>query len=182
LLIDPLRDELAWQKDAIEFNYVPWDREAHAEVRLAAVSALGQIGPAASSAVRILVKSLRDTRHEVRAAAACALGQLGKAGAPAVPKLVDTIEAGSIGASSVVGEALARLGQFAAPAVLKLLFRRKLAADARRKVVTAISWLGSGAKPGLPHLIELLQDEDPSIAAQVAKAMARLGHVACPAA
>lgn len=55
-------------------------RDAHATVRKAAAKALGELGPAARSAVRALQKATVDEDREVRRAAEEALGKVQAAG------------------------------------------------------------------------------------------------------
>jgi len=56
-------------------------------VRQQSALALGKIGPAASSAVPGLIRTLKDPEWAVRRQAAVALGEIGPGGAEAMPQL-----------------------------------------------------------------------------------------------
>src|SRR5436190_24167362 len=61
--------------------------------KLAALTALADLGPTAHDAVSALVQALQTKNEDVRLNAAIALGKIGKASVPAVVKLLDSTEA-----------------------------------------------------------------------------------------
>ena len=93
---------------------IPADSDS--EFRQQVVATLGSIGPAAKTAVPILIEDVQDQRRRPNALAA-----LAKIGAPSVPALIQALEKGSLRpARKEIAEALGEIGPAAKAAVVPL--------------------------------------------------------------
>lgn len=89
------------------------DLSLEESVRFDAAERLGEMGPAAASAVPELTQALSLPSHDVRAEAAWALGQIGPEAAPAIPVLIERLAPGND--RKVRGEAAWALGRIGPP-------------------------------------------------------------------
>lgn len=76
-----------------------------------AVSALGQLGPAARDAVSVLIERLQDRQREGRAACALALGRLGEMATDAIPALCGALRDASGPLRAAAATALVSVGR-----------------------------------------------------------------------
>src|SRR5207302_8659418 len=90
------------------------------EVRLAAVDALGEIGPGASDAVPLLIETCRDPNSFLRRGAATALGDIGP-DAKSAAALGELLKDKELDVRQAAAEALQRFGPDAKPATEPLL-------------------------------------------------------------
>jgi HEAT repeat protein len=131
--------------------------------KLAAVRALGRIGPAAKDAVPFLIKAMRAERHpdpheqRRRASAAGRLGSTGADWSQAEPALVN---------------ALGAMGAAASPAIPDLV--EMLGSDLASLATPVLGSIGPRAQAAVPVLIERLNDKKPYVAAPAGAALLRI--------
>jgi HEAT repeat protein len=150
------------------------------DVRLAAVGALGQMGPDAAQAVDQLAKALSDTDSAaVRTLAAIVLRDLGPAGKKAVPALAKALRGDRD--KDVRLAALAALSQMGAEGAKEW----KAVADAlhdtespavRAAAAEVLGAFGSDAKEAVPDLGRALRDDgEKEVRLSAAAALGRMG-------
>lgn len=157
-------------------------------VREVAVRNLRDLGPAAHDAVTALVNALGDVAPSVRAGAAEALSAVGPTAQTraTVPALVHALTDGDPGVRKFAAEGLGTFGpeaRTAFPALVNLLSdadvgARKSAARGVMAIVPAADTPGAaGSVPSdaVPILIGVLADDDPSVRAAAATALATMG-------
>lgn len=133
--------------------------------KLAAVQALGCIGPPAKDAVPILIKSMRTERHpdlreqRSRAAKVGSFGPLGPDWTFAVPALV-----GALGA----------MGAAASPAVPDLIEMLDAEAPLPSLATQTLGSIGPEARAAVGALIKRLIDKTPYVAAEAGAALLRI--------
>src|SRR5262249_48219681 len=129
-------------------------KDKTAKVRKKAAESLGDLGPAAKSAVPDLVKAMKDTDPTVSWAAIDALGQIGPDAAAAVPALIEALKEASTRGAAV--DALGQLGSKARDAVPAL--EKVLKGDdvsIRWATASALVRIGGpGVKAGTRYLLE----------------------------
>jgi HEAT repeat protein len=130
--------------------------DADINVRRGAAGALGQIGPAAASAVPKLISALGDAEAWVRAAAAGGLGNIGPAAASAVPKLITALGDTHIDVRRNATEALKQIGPAAVPALITALSDTNT--DVCQNAVKALGQVGPAVAEVWPALITALGD------------------------
>ena len=131
-------------------------KEGNAEVQIQAMSALGQIGPAAKAAVPVLSEGLTETSDDkLAAASAQALGRIGAAG---MPVLLIVLEKGKPERAVLAARAIEKVGPAAGKAAETLLVKHLKAAKEPPEAIIyidALVSLGAGAKGAVPVLIEI---------------------------
>ncbi len=134
--------------------------------KLAAVRALGRIGPAARDTVPFLIKAMRTERHpdlreqRRRAAEAGTLGSTGADWSQAVPALVN---------------ALSAMGAAASPAVPDLIEMLMSEVPLDSPLATeALGSIGPEARAAVVALTKRLIDKSPYVAAQAGAALLRI--------
>jgi HEAT repeat protein len=150
-------------------------------VRVAAVEALGQVGPGAHAAVPALVMALTDQEETVRTAALAALKQIDpqwtqSEGARAVvPRLVAALKNGGASEKTDAAVVLGQIGpgaQAAVPGLVAALAAREKAV--RTAAVQALGQIGPGAQAAVPALVERLMDQDVVMRMGAAKALGQI--------
>jgi HEAT repeat protein len=132
---------------------------------LAAVRALGRIGPAANGAVPHLIKAMRTERHpdlreqRRRVSAAGTLGSTGADWSQALPALVKTLGA---------------MGPAASPAVPDLVELPGSDWNLAFLATRALESIGPEAQTAVPALVERLNDKRTSVAAQAGATLVRI--------
>jgi HEAT repeat protein len=148
-------------------------------VRVRAVDALGQIGPAA---VPALVEALGDPDMRVRVRAVAALGHIGSAAEPAVPAIVEALRDHQPRVRAAAAYALGRLGLAAEPVVPALV---KALGDpnsgVRPAAAFALGSMGAAAEPAVPVLVRALGDPQPDVRGAILHALGAIGAAAEPA-
>jgi HEAT repeat protein len=157
-----LRDQLARLHDA------------RLEVRAAAASELGQLGPAAAGAVPALLNALREGRTPPTAFS-WALGQIG---APAVPGLADTLRATDEDARARAVDALVVIGPPAHDALIHAL--RDTSPRTRACAAMALGRMGPSAEAASELLIAA-RDPDEEVRHYAAQALGQAGPDVVPA-
>jgi HEAT repeat protein len=174
-------------------------KEQVATRRSLAAIALGDLGARAKAAVPALVESLGDQDRQVSYRAIVALGKIGPDAAEAIPALMDLVEQPTdsvdgddaraalarIGAAAVppllealernpaFGAVLAQVGKPAVPALLEALGAPD--ADHRRAAASVLGMIGPDASEAVSDLSARLEDEDPRVGAQAARALGLIG-------
>jgi HEAT repeat protein len=137
--------------------------------RARAASDLGELGPAARSAVPALVKRLGDEDSWVRSRAAEAIGKIGPEGLPVVMKAIDAPDA-------IVRAGVARVIEESFVPYLTAAYMRDVAALLRDKDETArrhaARALGKRGDAAIEYLAAAIEGQDPR-----ARAAAELGFV-----
>jgi len=150
----------------------------HAAGRVAAVQALGQLGPKAASAVAPLVARLGDVA--LQSLIIETLGKIGPAAAPAVPRLIEL--AGTTDQRASVLPALTKIGPGASTA-LPLIYAclKDQAGDVRAAAATAVAAIESDQAKALATLIPLAGDSSARMRRAAGAALVRFGAAARPA-
>src|SRR6516165_4754800 len=145
-------------------------KEGNAEVQIQAMSALGQIGPAAKAAVPVLSEGLTETSDDkLAAAAAQALGRIGEA---SVPVLLTVLEKGKPERAVYAARAIEKMGPAAGKAAEPLLVKHLKAAiptlveigkerkktPAQIHVLVGLGKIGPAAKEASPYLAGVMTD------------------------
>jgi HEAT repeat protein len=172
-------------------------------VRLAAVDALSEIGPAAKAATPLLLVALKDEDYSIRRAAAEALGRIGAAPARTVPALRKALDDEVSYVQEAAAESLGRMGPSAKAAGPRLAAILKAGEGVTRDfwepqsvrlaAATALWKIDRDAAKVVPALIQLLKADEPPIsitsrsygrqnAAQLRRRAAEvLGEIGAPA-
>lgn len=139
------------------------------DIRKMAVLRLGRLGPAASSAVGDLAKSLTDEDEDVRLYAAQSLGRLGAHAAPAVVPLTKAFGDPSDKVRRAAAQALVSIGE---PSVDPLVAQLS-AGDPQTRLLAlaALGGLGPPAKRAIPAVRRLLDDQQPQVQQGAAKVL-----------
>ena len=140
-------------------------------MRWHAISALGDIGPAAKAAVPTLIAGLGDSDAQVRFNAGQSLQQIGQA---AVPALVESLKSEKLQRS--VLPVIAGMGSDAKeslPALVGLIRSKDL--EIRREAVIAIASMGSHAVSTVPELVKMIEDKQFPNRPAAAYALGRIG-------
>jgi hypothetical protein len=140
-------------------------------VRLFAIYALRDMGPAAELAIPVLILTLSDDVSDIRVSSADALGEIGPKAAPAVPSLIEVLRSDDfVHARVSAAKALGKIGDISAvPALADILWDQ----DAQEayisipiKAAQAIAQLTGNqfpdSEPG-PHGYRLNDDGKPLI-------------------
>ena len=172
-LIEALKDRqsVRWYvRDAIQgigledaTGLIPILKEKDSDVRRAAARVLGEIGPAAKTAVPALIEMVGDADAKVRYAALTALAKIGPASPEVVPAIVKALQdkdqvvrsaalhsLGEIGSGGRAGEVI--------PTIVKHLKDRDW--KMREAAACALAEIGPAAAEALPALLEALKTPD----------------------
>jgi HEAT repeat protein len=146
-----------------------------AAVRAQAAITLGNIGPAASSAVPQLLRSLKDKDKDVRAWSASALGAIRVTDNGVVLKLAEALKDEAVEVRRLAGLALGAFGPEAKDAVPSLITAlQDKDTVVRRAAANTLYRLGLAARPAVPALTAALKDQDPLVREDAARALAGL--------
>jgi HEAT repeat protein len=130
-------------------------------LRLAALISLARFGPAAKSALPVLIEAVKSDEPDVRQAAGQVLGSLGAGAGPAVPALTAALADPDPTARKVIVSALGKVGppaKDAVPALVQLLGADK-DRDLRLRIVVTLGEIGKAAKGAVPQMIGAFADE-----------------------
>jgi HEAT repeat protein len=132
--------------------------DTDAKVRYKSAYALGQIGVKSDAVFTGLIQALEDKDADVPSEAISALAKLGAPPAEAIPALTKLATKDD---AAVRHAAIGLLGKLGAPAVptFKLLLKNTKIPEERLVVVGAVVALGTEAKPLVPELVSLLDDQ-----------------------
>ncbi len=146
-------------------------------IRLAAIDALGELGPAAAPAVPDLAGILSED-SDLRMSAIDTLSNIGPAAAPAVPALIKVLDDKSSGYRGQAAQALGNIGPEAKAAIPKLEERLLGDNEATVRLSSAEALGNIGDPEAIPSLIAALNDQDPITRRYVALALAQFGKQA----
>jgi HEAT repeat protein len=150
--------------------------KSKSEQRTLAAGALGEIGPDAKAAVPLLVDLLQD--EKCREAAALALGRIGGLDAKeAIPILLKLLDDDDELMRMAAATALAKTGKDAVSPLLDFL---KGQSSHRFLAAYALGEIGPDAKPAIPLLVDLLDDDDKILRMTAATAVGKFGKDAVP--
>lgn len=152
------------------------EKDADREVRMAAVQALGNIGPGIHDVIPTIAKALSDPDRGVRIYAAGALRGIGPAAKGATEALIramgdqdTTVRSSAVGAIGSIGpEANA-----AVPALIEHLKDTDI--YVRWNTAYAMGLIGPKAHQAVPDLVQALMDNDSSVRCRAAQALGRIG-------
>jgi hypothetical protein len=149
-----------------------------ASVRLAAISALREMGPGAKTAIPALAQRLRDSDRIVGIDAAHALERMGP---EAVPWLTNLLCDNDSWVRGLAVRTLEMIGP-GAKAAIPDLTQRLWDADAsvRLAAVSALRLVGPEAMAAIPALAQRLRDRDRIVAIDAAHALEKMGPEAAP--
>jgi HEAT repeat protein len=155
-------------------------RDADRDVRLAAVGALGKVGPAAAEGAPALVGALGDADKEVRRAAAATLGQIRPAAA--VPALVGALRDADRDVRRAAVATLGEIGPAAAEAVPALVSAlNDPMVGVRGGAAWALGRIGPAAAEAVPALAGALKATTaPFVSRAAVEALGKIGPVAVP--
>jgi HEAT repeat protein len=168
-------------------------RDSFSTVRSAAIRTLGKMGPPAKEAAPTLKAIAEGKGQDLRVWASAALARMGidpvANTAVVVDALKDRSPAGRVARLAALDalELLGPAGKDAVPLLEELLrdrtpISRGEKLQLRQKAAQTLSYLGSGARPALPKLADLLNDGDEDVRRTAVEALARLGPDAVAAA
>ena len=106
--------------DAVDALVDVLKEDAFIRVRMAAVVALGRLGPAANRALPDVIEATTDHVDRMRQVAVTALGHIGGPGTPAVPALIDRLKDEKFFVRVMAARALGHIGD-RSPAVRQAL-------------------------------------------------------------
>lgn len=137
--------------------------------RLAAIKALGAIGPEASPSIPQLTHALSDRDAWVRCEAAVSLGKIGPAAAGSAPAMFDALRGASGLQAGLIAGAIARLGPSVVPPLVEAT--RERAGSVRRESLHALGLMGPEARGALGRIEELTRDPDASTRREAASVL-----------
>lgn len=144
------------------------------EVRIAAIRALAEIGPAATDAVPALTRLIKDPDEKVGLNAAQALGAMKRSATPAVPALLNALRGGTAAMRHTAAESLAQIAPRHKHAALALAESLKdPGANIPVTAAQALAAMGPNAEPAVPALIEALKN--PAVSWHAADALGEIG-------
>lgn len=151
-------------------------------MRLDAAWALGQVGTEASSAVPVLVESLKSEDWELREAATSALQRI----APDSPVVADAVVQTWMAAMRTADRrqrdaAVAVLGRMGARAAQAAPLLAELVEDPTSGAARSLAQMGPAAAPAVPALTKALANSEVHVRQQAADALGRIGPTARPA-
>lgn len=140
-------------------------------LRWHAISALGDVGPAAKSAAPVLIACLSDQDTQVKLSAERSLVKIGKG---AVPTLVESLKNESLhsAVASIIGE-IGPDAKAAVPALAGML--RSKDPEIRREAILALASIGPEASQTVPELIKLASDKTSPNRPAAAFALGKMG-------
>jgi HEAT repeat protein len=162
--------------DSIRIN-----EERRGMVLVVAANRLLDFGPAARSAVSVLIDLLKDEIPTVRHTAANTLACMGADSKPAVPALIDLLTDGSASMSEEAAVTLGRIGPEARAAVPALIdVVRDGGYRCKEAAVIALGRIGPEANAAVPALIDVLNDtnRDTFVRKATVIALGRIGQEA----
>ena len=181
--------------------YLPGRNDRGDKVAIAAILALGMIGPEATAAVPELVRALRDDDPRVRWFAAGALASIGPGAKASVPALIEALRSKDVATGGEVtfwngamsredgpirlaaAVALGRIGpesRAAVPDLVRAL--RDPDARVRSETAQALGAIGPAAGAAVAELVRMMsRDADDEVADLAAEALGRIGAAAVPA-
>lgn len=137
--------------------------------RLAAIKALGAIGPGAAPSIPALTRALSDREGWIRCEAAMSLGKVGPAAAGSAPAMFDAMRRASGFQAGLIAGGIAELG----PSVVPLLVEatRERPGSVRRESLHALGLMGPEARGALGRIEELTRDHDALIRMEAASVL-----------
>ena len=138
-------------------------------LRVAAIDALGKIGPDARVAAPYLLTLVKDPSTQVRNLAVDALSRIGADPKEAGPVLVEALRNPGQISPNLLSTALAKLGPAVIPEVATMLKDPK--PSVRAQGAALLGRYGAAAKEAVPALTEALKDDQAVVAIQAARAL-----------
>lgn len=147
-------------------------------VRYEAARGLGNAGtPYRESAIAPLVTLLDDPDGAVRQEAARSLGLFGGMARSAVPKLVEVLEE-NYEAATALAKISPEVLRDQIPRLARVLKSQEAKSSVRVSAAEALASLGADAAPGVPALVDALQDRDNYVRFAVTRALGDVGPAA----
>ncbi len=134
--------------------------------RLAAIKALGAIGPGAAPSIPDLTRALSDRESWIRCEAAVSLGKVGPAAAGSAPAMFDAMRRASGFQAGLIAGGIAQLGPSVVPRLVEAT--RERPGSVRRESLHALGLMGPEARGALGRIEELTHDPDVSTRLQAA--------------
>ncbi len=136
--------------------------DEHYQVRLAVISALGELGPEVTGVVPALAQALTDEEMQVRNSAIAVLTEMGPQAVETVPNIINALDDEDITIRVYAAWALNRIGPGAAemgavPALIKALDDNW---KVRGTAVRTLGAMGPKAEKAIPALINVLENDE----------------------
>jgi HEAT repeat protein len=144
------------------------------QVRAAAATTLGKIGPAASAAAIALMRAIGDKDANVRSQVVQAIAKIGKKAY--VPYFITALNSSRKWERYSAVHALRAIGKDAAaavPALIRVLEDKDM--WMRVNAASALGYIGTPSAPALPSLVKSLQDPEPTVRNTAAYALSIIG-------
>lgn len=154
-------------------------RDDEQNVRIAAISALGEMGPCARPCVAEVVAVASHGQGDERASAIAALGRIGPP-ETVVPHLVTAIRDDDPSVRMVAAEALAKVGEAAVPALVKTASDGE--PQVRRGAVMALGRMKAESDAIVDALAQACRDRDEEVRKEAYRGLADRGDQAAKAA
>ncbi|HQX50340.1 MAG TPA: HEAT repeat domain-containing protein [Planctomycetaceae bacterium] len=140
-------------------------------VRITAVRAISEFGPAANSFSTVMLELLSDKKIMLRSAAADALGRIGNGDVGVIDALVRALADADGVVTVSAANALLHTGSPAVPAMIRKLPEEPF----RNLIVDVLGEMGPEAESAVPALVELLKTADENLKREIFIALATIG-------
>ena len=142
-------------------EWITQSKDKDADIRRAAIKALGEIRSEAKETMPVLMRSLKDKDAGVRRAATASLGRIGPEAKVAVPMLTELLKDRDIDVRWMAAEALGHIGPEAKTSIAAIIELLKDQDEiVRSNAVEALGDIGPEAKIAIPAITELLKEKD----------------------
>jgi len=140
-------------------------------VRITAVRAISEFGPAANSFSTVMLELLSDKKIMLRSAAADALGRIGNGDVGVIDALVRALADADGVVTVSAANVLLHIGSPAVPAMIRKLPEEPF----RNLIVDVLGEMGPEAESAVPALVELLKTVDENLKREIFIALATIG-------
>lgn len=144
--------------------------------KLAVLSILASMGPAAHEALPDLVRVLKSEDNELKQSAMLVVGAIGPEAKSAIPLLIASLDEGAL--RPAAGSALAKIGPQSVGPLVEVVRSQSKPAEVRAEAVRALAQLGQDAAGATPKLIACLKETHADLNVEACRALAAIGPAA----
>ncbi|MCI0639922.1 MAG: HEAT repeat domain-containing protein [Gemmataceae bacterium] len=144
--------------------------------KLAVLSILASMGPAAHEAMPDLTRVLKDGDTELKRSAVLVLGAIGPEAKSAIPLLIASLDESAL--RPAAGGALAKIGPESAAPLIEVVRTVAKPAEVRAEAVRTLAHLGQDAAAATPELIACLKETRADLNLEACRALAAIGPAA----